>query len=247
MTKLIFQGCLSAKHYESTCKNAVKIIHLLDSEYQVIENPPCCGSLSFNMTSDENMKKHVEFVNNWFIANNVSELVTICAGCYSYFSRYYKEFLGTEFKIKVQHLLQFIAKPEHLKKLNLKINGKNLKVNYHDACHLRNPSNPIIEEPRIILNSIENVELIEMEFNRKNSLCCGAGGGTYSIFKENSDHSAKSIFDNMRKGKILLTACPFCYTALRRIKEINRITKPVIKFEDFLVNIMEGKEVFDDQ
>lgn len=244
MSKIIFQGCLSVKNYESSCKNAEKIIKFIDSEFQIIENSPCCGSLAYNITSDEIMEKHVEFVNNWFITNKVSELVTICAGCYSYFSRYYKKFLGTEFKVKVQHLLQFIAQPEHLKKLNLKFKGKLLKVNYHDACHLRNSSDPIIDEPRIILNSIENVKLIEMEFNRKNSLCCGAGGGTYSIFKENSDHSAKSIFDNMRKGKILLTACPFCYTALRRIKEMNQIKKPVIKFEDFLVNLMEGEEVF---
>ena len=246
MTKLIFKGCLSAKHYESTCKNAVKIIQHLDSEYQVIENPPCCGSLSFNITSDEIMKDHVEFVNNWFIDNNVRELVTICAGCYSYFTRYYKEFLGKEFKVKVQHFLQFIAKPEYLTKLKLKFNGKKLKVNYHDACHLRNSSKTIIDEPRLILNSIENVEFIEMEFNRKSSLCCGAGGGTYSIFKENSDHSAKSIFDNMRKGKILLTACPFCYTALRRIKEKNQIKKPVIKFEDFILNLMEGRSFLDE-
>ena len=240
MSKLIYLGCLSGKLYESTCKNTIKLIQFLDSEYQVIENAPCCGSLAFNITSDDTMKKHVETVNEWFKTKSITELVTICAGCYSYFTRYYKEFLGNEFKVNIQHFLQFLAEPINLQKLNLQIPGNNLKVNYHDACHLRNSSVPIIEEPRTILNSIDNIELVESNYNKKKSICCGAGGGVYSIFKETSDYNGKLIFDSMKKGKVLLTACPFCYTALNRIKEENKIRKPVIKFEDFIVKLMEG-------
>ncbi|MHA2280458.1 MAG: (Fe-S)-binding protein [Promethearchaeota archaeon] len=240
MTKLIFFGCLSKRLYEATCKNAVKLIQFLDNKYQEIEDAPCCGSLAYHITSDKTMKEHVEFVNNWFKTNNITDLVTICAGCYTYFTRYYKEFAGSDFSVKVQHLLQFIANPSNLEKLNLKYVGNPIKVNYHDACHLRNPSNPIIDEPRTILNSIDNVELVEMEFNKTKSICCGAGGGVYSVFKENSDYNAKSIFDNMKKGEALLTGCPFCYTALKRIKDEKKIKKPVIKFEDFIVKIMEG-------
>jgi len=164
----------------------------------------------------------------------------ICAGCYSYLTRYYNEFLGSEFKVSVRHFLQFLAEPQNLHKLNLKYSGNNLKVNYHDACHLRNSSVPVIEEPRIILNSIDNIELIESVYNKTKSICCGAGGGVYSIFKENSDYNAKTIFDNMKKGKALLTACPFCYTALNRIRDENNIKKPVIKFEDFIIKLIEG-------
>ena len=111
----------------------------------------------------------------------------------------------------------------------------------------RNHSNPyhadvpILEEPRKILSSIEGVELKEMENRRELSICCGAGGGVYSIFKENSDYNALAIF-KQGKGKALITACPFCYTALKRKQEnkANKVRKPVIKFEDFIVKIMEG-------
>ncbi|MFX1304268.1 MAG: (Fe-S)-binding protein [Promethearchaeota archaeon] len=244
MTKLIYLGCLSQENYKSTCENAIKIIKFLDNEYKLIENPPCCGSLAYHISTDNELKNHVQYVNNWFKANNVTELVTICAGCYNYLSRYYQEYLKSEFNVKIRHFLQFLAEPKNLKKLNLKYTGKKLNVNYHDACHLRNAKTPIIEEPRIILNAIENVELVEMEFNKKNSICCGAGGGVYSVFKENSDFSAKSIFEHMEKGKILLTACPFCYTALKRIREENQIKNPVIKFEDFIANLMKGVDQF---
>ena len=240
MTKLIYLGCLSQKSYEPTCKNAIKIINFLDDEYKVLDDAPCCGSLAFNISSDEELKTHVQYVNNWFKENDITELVTICAGCYSYLTKYYKEFLGPDFNVEIKHLLQFIAEPRNLEKLDLQYSGGKLTINYHDACHLRNASKPIIEEPRIILKSIKNVNFNEMDYNKTNSICCGAGGGVYSIFKENSDFNAKVIFDNMKKGKVLLTACPFCYTALKRIKEENNIKKLIIKFEDFIANLMEG-------
>jgi Fe-S oxidoreductase len=125
-------------------------------------------------------------------------------------------------------------------KLNLNYSNKKIKVSYHDACHLRNAVKPIIDEPRAILNSIENIELFEMENNRTNSICCGAGGGAYSIFKENSDYNSKLIFEQSKRAKALITACPFCYTALKRIREENNIKSPVIKFEDFIMKLIEG-------
>ncbi|MFW9947272.1 MAG: (Fe-S)-binding protein [Candidatus Odinarchaeota archaeon] len=241
MNKLIFLGCLSSSRYRKTCENAIKIIKLLDNKYQVLKNPPCCGSLAHQIVPHEEIRDHVNFVNDWFNNNGVTKLITICAGCYNYLTRYYSEYLGTDFNVKVMHLLQFINKPENLEKLNLKYSGKKLKIYYHDACHLRNAKIPIIDEPRNIINSIEgNIVLGEMENNRVNSLCCGAGGGAYSIFKENSDFSSKLIFDQMKMSKALLTACPFCYTSFIRIKEENNIKTPVIKFEDFILKLIEG-------
>ena len=241
MTKLIFLGCLSNSKYKETCDNAIKIIKFLDGDYQALDNPPCCGALAHQIAPIEEIVDHVNLVNNWFKKNDISELVTICAGCYNYLTRYYPDYLGDKFNVKVVHLLQFMNTPENLQKLNLKYDGKKLKIYYHDACHLRNAVNPIIEEPREIINSIKgNIVLGEMENNKLNSLCCGAGGGVYSTFKENSDFSSKLIFDQMRMSKALLTACPFCYTSFLRIKEENNIKTPVIKFEDFIIKLMEG-------
>jgi len=237
---LIYLGCLSNARFHETCKNAINIIKFLDQKYTVLEDVPCCGALSYHIGNDKELNNHVEFVDNWFELNNISEIVTTCAGCYNYLTKYYAQFLGQDFKVKVKHFLQFLAEPDNLSKLDLKHSGKKLKVSYHDACHLRNAVVPIIEEPRRILNSIKNIEFKEMENIKTNSICCGAGGGVYSIFKENSDYNSKLIFDQLNRGKILLTACPFCFTALTRIREENQLKKPVKKIEDFIVNIMEG-------
>lgn len=240
MTKLIFLGCLSNSRYKDTCENAIKIIKKIDNEFEIIDNTPCCGALAYHTASKEELETHVKFVNDWFKENQITEIVTICAGCYNYLTKFYPYYLDTDFVIDVKHLLQFIAIEENLHKLNLKYSGKNIKVAYHDACHLRNAQKPILEEPRIILNSIENIELYEMENNRLNSDCCGAGGGVYSIFRENSDYNSKLILEQSKRGKALLTACPFCYTALKKTKEDNNLKKPIIKFEDFIFKLMEG-------
>lgn len=246
MTKLIFLGCLSNSKYKNTCRNAIKIIQSIDPSYIVLDDVPCCGALSYHIGNDVELREHVEFVNNWLKKNNISEIVTTCAGCYNYLTKYYNQFLGQVFTVKVKHFLQYLAEPKNLLKLDLKYLGKKLKVSYHDACHLRNAVNPIIEEPRQILNAIENIEVKEMENNRTNSICCGAGGGVYSVFKENSDYNSKLIFDQLNRGKILLTGCPFCFTSLTRIRKENKIRKPVIKFEDFIANIMDGGDLLNE-
>ena len=244
MKKIIYLGCLSKKYYESTCENAIKIINMLDSEYQDFDDVPCCGSLSYHITSDDALKEHAEFVNNWFKENNITELITICAGCYRYFTHYYPKYLGSDFNVKVQHLLQFMSQPENLKKLNLKYEGQKLVITYHDPCHLISSSPKITDEPRSILNSIDgNIILKDLEYANDISICCGAGGGVYSSFKGNSDYNSKLIFQQAKKAraKVLLTPCPFCYTSLMRIKKENeRIRIPVIKFEDFISRLIEG-------
>ncbi|MBD3253770.1 MAG: hypothetical protein GF383_01690 [Candidatus Lokiarchaeota archaeon] len=242
MTKLIYFGCLSSARYQEACESSKKIIQSLDKEFEVIENPPCCGSLAHQLANEEEIADHVKMVNEWFKENNVEELITICAGCYNYLTKYYPKYLGADFKVKIMHLLQFLNQKENLDRLNLKYDGnKRLKIYYHDACHLRNAEVPIIEEARNIISKIKGkIKLDEMENNRLNSLCCGAGGGAYAVFKENSDYNSKLIFDQMRMAKALLTACPFCYTALNRIREENDIKTPVIKFENFILRLMEG-------
>ena len=179
MQKLIFLGCLSNSKYKNTSTNAIKIIQSIDPSYTVLDDVPCCGALSYHIGNDIELREHVEIINAWFKKNDIAEIVTTCAGCYNYLTKYYAQFLGKEFKIKVKHLLQFLAEPDNLSKLDLKYSGKKLKVSYHDACHLRNAVIPIIDEPRRILNSIENVEVNEMENIKTNSICCGAGGGVY--------------------------------------------------------------------
>lgn len=237
-------GCLSNERYPETVKNAVDLIQKIDPEFKVFNDAPCCGSVTHHIGSQDELKDHELSVYQWLKDKGIKYLVTICAGCYNYFINEYPKRIPN-FDIKVQHILQFLDNPENLAKLDLTYSGKRLKIAYHDPCHLIRAKPEVIEEPRNIIESIDGkIQLREMENNKRFSICCGAGGGVYSSFKENADFNASSIFQQAKRqrAKLLLTPCPFCYTALKRVKESDDgIKLSLLKFEDFLMKILNGE------
>lgn len=49
-------------------------------------------------------------------------------------------------------------------------------IAYHDSCYIGR-YNDIYDIPRQILKSIPGVNVLEMERNKQDAMCCGAGGG----------------------------------------------------------------------
>jgi Fe-S oxidoreductase len=75
----------------------------------------------------------------------------------------------------VRHYTQFLA--GYLADITLMLKKEiNALVAFHDPCFLGRV-NDIYEKPRLLIQAIPGIELIEMSHNRSNSLCCGGGGG----------------------------------------------------------------------
>ncbi|MCX6013683.1 MAG: (Fe-S)-binding protein, partial [Chloroflexi bacterium] len=121
----------------------------------------------------------------------------------------YPEFMVN---FEVLHMSQYLS--ELIKQGRLKITGEyQKKVTYHDPCYLGRHNN-IYDEPRDILKKIPGLELIEMADSRKNSLCCGGGGGRMWM-----DTPKAERFSNLRLEQacnvgaaVLATSCPYCIT-----------------------------------
>ena len=114
-------------------------------------------------------------------------------------------------------------------------------VTYHDPCYLGR-HNDIYDEPRDVLKKIPGLELIEMTDSRKNSLCCGGGGGRIWM-----DTPKEDRFSDIRLVQAidvganeLVTSCPYCitnfeesrlnleYDDILEIKDITEILQEVI-------------------
>jgi heterodisulfide reductase subunit D len=75
----------------------------------------------------------------------------------------------------------------------------------------------VFDAPRELLSLIPGVKLVEMERNRENSRCCGAGGGLKSGYPDMQNQiSQKRVADARATGATeLVSACPFCYQGLQ--------------------------------
>ncbi len=244
MVKLIYHGCINLIKLPNLSEAGTELIKFLEPEYQELEDPPCCGSLLFH-TDEEGARKNCNEVYDWLKKNNVTELATICAGCYNYFVTFYPQYIP-EFDVKINHISQFLSKPEYMQKLVLKYPGdKKIKITYHDPCHMKNARIPIFEEPRVILSNIKNVDLVPLEFERELSTCCGAGAGVYSSFKEVSNFTTVDIFRQVKKSraKILITPCSFCYVSFKKLEVEKKTRFKIFKFEEFINKLKKGEVI----
>ena len=153
-----------------------------------------------------------------FRSLGVKTVVTHCPGCYRTLKLDYPKVLG-EMPVQVLHFSEFVE--DLLSDGRLRLNGKiDAKVTYHDPCHLGKHAK-VYEAPRKVLESIPGVELVEMERTRKDSWCCGAGGGVKSAFPDSAIKVANErIKEAERTGaQYLVSACPFCRQNLKDAAE----------------------------
>ncbi|MBW2617211.1 MAG: (Fe-S)-binding protein, partial [Deltaproteobacteria bacterium] len=85
----------------------------------------------------------------------------------------------------------------------------------HDPCYLGRHSE-VYDEPRALINAVTGDNLVEMKNIRKDSLCCGAGGGRlWMETKPEWRFSDVRIHEACDTGaSILATACPYCISML---------------------------------
>jgi heterodisulfide reductase subunit D len=91
----------------------------------------------------------------------------------------------------------------------------NRTVTYHDPCHLGRATGGF-EAPRMIMEAIPGLKLVEMPRNREYSRCCGAGGGLKAGFPDIQTKMAQRRIQEAEEtgAEQLVSCCPFCYQGL---------------------------------
>lgn len=202
---LYFRGC-TARERDSDIEESTR--YILDKagvNYHTLDNEECCGSVllrsGFEEDALELMKKNLEDLKDEDL------ILTSCAGCYKTLCEDYKNLLNAD--LNVIHISQFIKELIDEGKIEVNDNFSNLNVTYHDPCHLGRALK-VFDEPRYVIKKYAN--LVEMENNRENSLCCGSGGGVKSAFPEISNDIAKNRIQQAKDtdSNVLISSCPFC-------------------------------------
>jgi Fe-S oxidoreductase len=143
-------------------------------------------------------------------AYTVKTVVATCPHCFNTIRNEYPQLGGN---YEVLHHTQFIDRLISSGQLRLPADFDKRKLTYHDPCFIGR-WNDVYDEPRRVLNVINQDGVTEMRRNRNRSFCCGGGGGR--VWME--EKIGKRI-NNTRVEEALSTgadalaaACPFCIT-----------------------------------
>ncbi len=240
MEILYFPGCYLS--YDPRLKKVARatagILNKAGVDYGILgpeEN--CCGE-SIRKTGEEELFRRLARENiKTFIDHGVKKILVSSPHCYHTFKNEYPDFMV---HFEIVHLSQYLF--ELIQEGRLKLNqtyGK--KVTYHDPCYLGR-HNGIFDEPREVLKKVPGLELTEMPDSRKDSLCCGGGGGRIWMETQKGERFSELRLEQAVGvgAEVLVTACPYCITMFEdsrltldlaerlEVKDITEIIQEVI-------------------
>jgi Fe-S oxidoreductase len=210
-TEILYFPCCIPEYDPSVqrvARAAVNIFKKAKVDFGILGSKAnCCGE-SVRKAGDENLFQQLAQNNiSAFEETRVKKVVVSSPHCYHTFKNEYPK-LGGNFE--VIHLSQYLL--ELIKQGRLSFTKEvNKRVAYHDPCYLGR-HNDIYDEPREVLKSIPGLELVELPYNRENSLCCGGGGGRiWMETKREERFSDMRIEQALDVGaSVLAAACPYC-------------------------------------
>lgn len=158
-----------------------------------------------------------------FEKNEVKKIVTIDPHAYNIFKNEYPDFgLQAEVYHHTEVLAQLVKEGRLVPRHSL-----DETIAFHDSCYLGR-YNEVYDAPRDIIKAIPGVKLKEIERNRENAMCCGAGGGLMWMEEEtghriNVARTEQALAVN---PSVISSGCPYCLTMLTdgtKAKEVEEI------------------------
>ena len=214
---LYWVGCAASYDPQSqkTARAFVQLLNHAGVNFSVLGERECC-------TGDSARRAGNELLYQQLAGQNVSTLndvkpkliVATCPHCMNAIGKEYGQ-LGGHFNVvhHTEYLAMLVAQGK------LRADAGPASVAYHDPCYLGR-HNGVYDAPRNLLNILSN-DRVELERNRENSFCCGAGGAQF--WKEEEPGTQK-ISDNRYRearqaltsgeNRVLAVGCPFCKSML---------------------------------
>ncbi len=206
---LLYLGCLPSYLVKESAAASYLLLKKAGIHFRILKDEGCCGVYLYDSGRRDLAEKLFKENVTRFQEQGIKRIIVPCAGCYICFKHYYPALLGG-FDIEVYHIVDIIKNLIESRAIELK--AREIKMSYHDPCRLGRKEGKY-EEPRRILQAC-GATIIEMEKNRENAPCCGAGGGIRSIFRDLSLALAVKALE-LAKTDTIVSSCPFCIFNLR--------------------------------
>jgi Fe-S oxidoreductase/nitrate reductase gamma subunit len=224
---LYWVGCAGAydPRNQKVSRSLVSLLNRAGVDYAVLGlEEMCCGESARRMGEEGLFQLGmVEMAKEAFRSHNVRKVITQCPHCFNTFRNEYPQF-GVDVAV-VHHSVLIRDLIAQGKLVPRKAN--NLSLAFHDSCYLGR-HNDVFDPPREAIRAIPGISLREMERNREEGFCCGAGGG--GMWTEVPGKRINHLrFDQaMRTGSNGVgSACPYCLTMFDDAIKFNNLEDSV--------------------
>lgn len=208
---LLYIGCMGS--YDENGQRMAKSLADLLSEAGISfgilgSEEGCCGNEVYMLGEMGLFQLLVENNIQKFKQLGVEKIITLSPHAYNAMKNNYP---NSGMSFEVYHYTQLLY--NLIREGKFKFSENRAAVTYQDPCFLCR-YNSVYDEPRLILQTIPGMKLVEMSRNRENSFCCGGGSGNFIMdFLAGSEDSPSRV--RVREAyetgaDILAVACPIC-------------------------------------
>jgi len=238
-----YAGCTGAYEAQPMVKGDVIVLNAIGVEFTMLppEEEVCCGFPLFITGQHDMLEALVKRLVDAYSDRGVKTLLCSCPCCVNMMTRDWPVFYGRELPFRIRHITQFVADAINNGRLVIKKKLKERLI-YHDPCYLSRGVG-ITEEPRMVLESISGVKLLEFDRNRANSRCCGAGGAARKVYHENAVAIGRLTIDEAvaKKADRLILSCPACYAKVNEAMEGYDKKIRIVDIMELVSGLIEGK------
>jgi glycolate oxidase iron-sulfur subunit len=211
-------GCVQRAFFGDVNQATARVLSAEGCEVHAPRSQACCGALAVHAGEDETARTFARALIQTFENARVDLVAVNAAGCGSAMKEYghllrddpaWAE-RAKAFSAKVRDVTQILAACDPPRSPRRALN---LKVAYHDACHLAHAQGVRLE-PRALLASIPGVSVLPIE---ESEICCGSAGifnlvqpdMAAQLGRRKADHIARTSPD------IVVTSNPGCILQIR--------------------------------
>ncbi|MBN1382123.1 MAG: (Fe-S)-binding protein [Deltaproteobacteria bacterium] len=182
----------------------------------------CCGEIPHRFGDYAFFSERVERTKKMLEVLNTDRLVCYCGSCSNYFGNIWPNYHGVKLPFEVISLYEWLWEKYNSGELNVQRTvSKDMAIS--DSCYTSELGNNYFEAIRG-LHKAAGMNVIELENNRYDSLCCGFASG----LRNNYDNTQVAIEAKKKVDQVLATGaknvscnCPGCYAGIVRSSKTN--------------------------